>query len=52
MSIMWFGIYYVGLRRDFRIRESLEPDMWVDPKVVFTVEADEITKKKAVIKLG
>jgi ATP-dependent DNA ligase len=46
MSIIQFRIYNVGLRRDIRIQESLEPDVWVEPKVVFTVEADEITKKK------
>jgi DNA ligase-1 len=28
------------------IGKDLEPDVWVDPKIVFTVEADEITKKK------
>jgi DNA ligase-1 len=28
------------------VEKGLEPDIWVDPKIVFTVEADEITKKK------
>jgi DNA ligase-1 len=28
------------------VEKILEPDVWVEPKVVFTVEADEITKKK------
>jgi len=32
--------------KNLEIQESLEPDVWVEPKVVFTVEADEITKKK------
>ncbi|KUK67367.1 MAG: putative DNA ligase, partial [candidate division WS6 bacterium 36_33] len=28
------------------VEKTLEPDVWVEPKIVFTVEADEITKKK------
>ena len=32
--------------KNLEIQESLVPDVWVDPRVVFTVEADEITKKK------
>jgi DNA ligase-1 len=26
--------------------KNLEPDVWVEPKVVFTVEADEISRSK------
>ena len=33
-------------KENVEIEESLEPDVWVELKVVFTVEADEITKKK------
>ena len=32
--------------KNVNVEKSLEPDVWVEPKVVFTVEADEITKKK------
>ena len=32
--------------KNLEVQESLVPDVWVDPRVVFTVEADEITKKK------
>lgn len=28
------------------VEKSLEPDVWIEPSVVFTVEADEITRKK------
>jgi len=28
------------------VEKSLEPDVWVEPRVVFTVEADEISKSK------
>ena len=32
--------------KNVEIEKGLDPDVWVDPKVVFTVEADEVTKKK------
>lgn len=32
--------------KNVEVEKGLEPDVWVDPKVVFTVEADEITKRK------
>lgn len=28
------------------VEKTLEPDVWVEPKIVFTVEADEITRNK------
>jgi DNA ligase-1 len=28
------------------VEKTLEPDVWVEPKVVFTVEADEISRSK------
>jgi len=28
------------------VEKTLEPDVWVDPKIVFTVEADEISRSK------
>jgi ATP-dependent DNA ligase len=28
------------------VEKALEPDVWVDPKIVFTVEADEISRSK------
>jgi DNA ligase-1 len=28
------------------VEKALEPDVWVEPKVVFTVEADEISRSK------
>lgn len=28
------------------VEKTLEPDVWVEPKVIFTVEADEISKSK------
>jgi DNA ligase 1 len=35
-----------GKPKNVVVEKSLEPDIWVNPKVVFTVEADEISKKK------
>jgi DNA ligase-1 len=32
--------------KNVNVEKMLEPDVWVQPRVVFTVEADEITKKK------
>lgn len=40
------GISLKGKPKDVETQKSLEPDVWVRPKFVFTVEADEITKKK------
>jgi len=35
-----------GRPKNIVVENGLEPDVWVEPKIVFTVEADEITKKK------
>ena len=32
--------------KNINVEKGLEPDVWVEPRVVFTVEADEITRKK------
>ena len=32
--------------KNVKVEDSLIPDVWVEPKIVFTVEADEITKRK------
>lgn len=32
--------------KNVRVEDILIPDVWVEPSIVFTVEADEVTKKK------